>query len=165
MEITFETTNGKQIINLNEKERIVFSDITKTPKGYKWIVYSREYIESIPLKNSDGTRDFREVKQRDSYVFNFKMKQDEAGLRGVPRHTIPTKLVKWLVKTFDKLIDEDGIFPYSNISILKEKIESKYFSRITKKKIKRKVPTRKQIKNEANAMAILRRSLNDEKIS
>ena len=162
MEVTFETTSkGKQIINLGDGY-LVFSDMTKCPKGYKWLVYSRDYTEMIPIKNADGTRDVHEVRQRDSYVFNFKMKQDSEGLRGVPRGTIPPKLVNWFVKTFDKLTDADGVFPYSNISVLKQKIESKDFSKFTNKKKKRKVPTKKQIRNEANAMAILRRSMDEE---
>jgi hypothetical protein len=170
MEVIFQTTDsGRHVIEMGEHGRLIFSEMTKTPEGYRFLAYGRNYVQAIAVRKSDGSRAYHEVYQRDSQVFNLKMKRDSAGTKGVPRGSIPQKLTDWLIKTFDEFA-EGEIIPYYNIPKLKEKINSTNFTKVLakrkpkKKKIKKrkKPPTKKQIKSEKNAMAILRRSV-DEK--
>lgn len=169
MEVIFQTTkSGKHVIEMGEFGRLVFSDMTKASAGYRYLIYGKDYIEKVALKRSDGSREFREVEQRESCVFNLQMKQDKNGTKGVPNGTIPRKLVKWFVDIFDELSDGEN-FPYKNIEKLKSKIEKTNFNKVLSKKIPkkkkkkiRKKLTREQIKAEKNAFAILRGSVNEK---
>ena len=168
VEIIFQITqSGKHVIEMGEFGRLVFSDMTKTNSGYRYLIYGKDYIEQIPMRKRDGSREYRGVSQRESCVFNLQMKQDKAGVKGVPHGTIPRKLVSWFIDTFAELSDGEH-FPYKNIEKLKSKIEKTNFNKVLakkvpkkKKKIRKKL-TRKQIKAEKNALAILRGSV-DEK--
>jgi hypothetical protein len=161
MKITFETTpNGKHIINLDQHGRLVFSDITKTPQGYRWMAYSKSYVERIEMKNSDGSRDYREVDQRESHVFTFKLKRDTEGKLGIPNGTIPRKIAKKLVSIFDEFVDGE-VLPYKNIENLKSKIEKTNFNKILPKKRKKKL-TKKEKAAQEKSLAILRRSVDEE---
>lgn len=161
MKITFETTpNGKHIIDLDGHGRLVFSDMTRTNEGYRWMAYSKEYVERIELKLTDGSRDYREVNQRESHVFTFKLKRDTEGKLGIPNGTIPRKLANKLVKIFDEFT-EGEVLPYKNIENLKSKIEKTNFNKILPKKRKKKL-TKKEKAAQEKSLAILRRSVNEE---
>lgn len=169
VEIIFQTTqSGKHIIEMGEFGRLVFSDMTKTHDGYRYLIYGKDYIEQVALKRSDGSREFREVEQRESCVFNLQMKQDKAGLKGVPHDTIPRKLVSWFIDIFAELSD-GKCFPYKNIQKLKSKIEKTNFDKVLTKKVlkkKKKIrkkpkPTKKEVEGQKNALAILRGSVDD----
>lgn len=162
MKITFETTpNGKHIIDLDGHGRLVFSDMTKTRQGYRWLTYSKVYVERIPLKMPDGSRDYREVDQRESHVFTFKLKRDTEGKLGLPNGTIPRKLANKLVSIFDEFT-EGEVLPYKNIENLKSKIEKTNFNKILPKKRKKKKLTKTEKAAQEKSLAILRRSLDEE---
>jgi hypothetical protein len=169
MEIIFQTTqSGKHVIEMGEFGRLVFSDLTKTNSGYRYLIYGKDYIERIPMKRSDGLREYRKVSQRESCAFNLQMKQDKAGVKGVPHGTIPRKLVSWFIDTFAELSDDGEHFPFKNIEKLKSKIEKTNFNKVLARKIPkkkkkiRKKPTKKEVEGQKNALAILRGSV-DEK--
>ena len=155
---------GKNVIEMGEYGRLTFSDMTATRDGWKWLTYSRVYIEKIAMKASDGTRTYRDVEERDSHVFNMQLKRDSEGKKGVPRGTIPIKLTKWLQDSIGELCDGD-IFPYRNIEKLKSKIEKTNFKSVLakKKKKQRKRLTKKEKAAQEASLAILRGSLNDKK--
>lgn len=162
--VTFYTTDtGKNVIDMGEHGMLVFSDMTKTKLGYRWLTYSKKYVEKIPLKMTDGSREYREVSQRESHVFNLKMKRDSEGLRGVPNGTIPRKLANWIAKTLTDLSPDGEHFPYQNIEKLKSKIEKTNFNTMIKKKKKRKKLTKKEKANQEKSLAILARSVDDKK--
>ena len=131
----YQLEGGKNVIDLDDYGRLVFSDLTATSQGYRWLTYNKEYIEILQVKQGDGSRREVKIDQRESHVFNFKMKRDAAGKLGVPRGTIPVKLVNWLVSTFDELTDGE-VFPYKNIENLKSKIEKTNFEKMLKKQKK-----------------------------
>jgi hypothetical protein len=161
------TASGKNIIDMGPHGRLVFSDMTRTKEGYRYMTYSRSFIDTISVKKQDGSRSTYDIPSRDSYVFNMrfkrgqnssdkKIKAKKGPIKGVPSGTIPPELLNWLTKVFESLSD-GYVFPFKNILLLKEKIENTDFNRILEPK-KRKI-SKKKIKEEEEAIEILNRSI------
>jgi hypothetical protein len=97
--------------------KIIFSRITSTSAGYKYIVFTHRYTNSVASKTGKGITartKFVDLDVNESYTFNMKMKRDGAGKSGVPQGMMPRRLVNWLVDLFSEYT-VDGIMPYDAI--------------------------------------------------
>ncbi len=119
--LNYSQPKNKPFINLGEYGMLIFSDMTKTKKGYKYMAYARRYIKSVPVKTKSG-RQFKEVEQNESYVFNMHLKRNAAGNKGVPKGTIPRPLVKKLLSIIEPLLIENTYLPFDEIKLLGEKL-------------------------------------------
>ncbi len=129
-------------IDMGDFGKLTFSKTTAhKDKGYKWLAYYRAYIDAVVIKKTSKgeiIKDVYEVPDYDAYVFTFKMKRDYKGEYGIPRGTIPPRLVKFFIKTFEPLLAEDDYFPYENVKLLEDIIENTDFDKVLSEPIKRK---------------------------
>jgi hypothetical protein len=114
---------GRAFIDLGTFGRLIFSEMTVTEKGYKYMAYVRHYTKNVAVKGSGGGRNFKEVEQYESHVFNMHLKRNEKGSQGVPHGTIPRPLVKRLLKIFRPLLVENTFLPKSKLDELGVKLE------------------------------------------
>ena len=112
---------GKPFIDLGPYGRLIFSEMTVTDKGYKYMAYVRRYMKNVAVKAA-GVRKFKEVEQYESHVFNMHLKRNEKG-KGVPTGTIPRPLVKRLIKIIKPFLVENMYLPKSKIKQLEVKLE------------------------------------------
>ncbi len=132
---------GTPYIDMGDSGILAFSKTSAHgERGYRWLSYNKHYDEMIVIKKTvkgQPVRDIYEVPAHESCAFTFKMKRDYKGLWGVPRNTIPPRLVKFFIKTFDSLT-EDDYFPFKNIKRLEKIIEKTNFKKVLSQPIKRK---------------------------
>jgi hypothetical protein len=133
---------GIPYIDLDKYGTLIFSQLTATEKGYKWMAYNHSYRETVKLKNTAGQRYEKEAFNRISHVFNMFFKRDMGNLWGVPRGTIPPKIVKELRKIFLSLIEDDFYMPFRNLELLKDILEGTDFESLIK--VKKKAPKKKK---------------------
>lgn len=96
---------------------IIFSRITSTEAGYKYVCFTHRYTNQVCSKKGKGPNaksTFTEVVVNDSFTFNLKFKRDEEGKKGVPQGMMPRRLVEWLIALFADY-SLDGILPHSAI--------------------------------------------------
>lgn len=135
------STSGLPYIELTQEDEdygtLIFSRSTQTVNGYKYICFTHRYVDSVKIKKGKG-HDFFKTEVKDSYIFNMRMKRDEAGIRGVPTGTMPRRLVDWIIATFKPfLIDGGVVMPFSAIKKLAPIIEAMDIDKIIDTKIKR----------------------------
>jgi len=98
----------------------IFSTLTSTDAGFKYVVFTHRYTHQVVTKKGKGdksTHTFTEVAVNDSSVFNFKMKRSEDGIKGVPQGMLPRRLVDWMISLFDEFA-VDGVIPHSSIKLM-----------------------------------------------
>jgi hypothetical protein len=95
----------------------IFSNMTKTETGYKYICFTHRKIDMVATKSGKGKSNFVEVATNDSYVFNMVLKRDEAGKKGVPQGMMPKRLSDWIRAVISEFTI-DGIFLFSDIKFL-----------------------------------------------
>jgi hypothetical protein len=149
MELKYSST-GIPYIDLGRYGRLAFSKYTAHPKlGYKYLAYNNSGFKNVPVTvEVNGKKKRVHIRKafRDSDVFNFKMKRDEKGIRGIPRGTIPQKLGQALVQVFDTLTEGDYM-PFSNIELLGgilAELDMDEICKVTKKKARKNI--KKEIK-------------------
>jgi len=150
MELKY-SAKGTPYIDLGKYGRLIFSKYTAHPElGYKYLAYNNSGFKKIAttIVNAEGKKEriFTYKQFRDSDMFNFKMKRDEKGIRGIPRGTIPQKIGQALIQIFDSLT-EDGYMPYSNLELLGTiltELDMNEIKKVTKKKARRSI--KKEIK-------------------
>jgi len=98
----------------------IFSTLTSTDAGYKYVVFTHRYTNQVVTKKGKGdksTHTFTEIAVNDSSVFNLKMKRSEDGIKGVPQGMLPRRLVDWMIVLFDEFT-VDGVIPHSAIKLM-----------------------------------------------
>lgn len=123
---------------------LIFSRSTQTDFGYKYMSFTHRHRAPVKIKKGKGY-EMVEMEVNDSFVFNMRMKRDEAGIRGVPTGTIPRRLVDWIIATLDPFL-VDGIMPFSQIENLKPVIEAADIDKILETVVKRKYTKKKKKK-------------------
>jgi hypothetical protein len=140
--------NGVPFIELKQDDEdygtLIFSSITKTDAGYKYMCFSHRYEDQVKIKKGNGY-EFVKMEVNDSFVFNMRMKRDEAGIRGVPTGTMPRRLVDWIIATFDPFLI-DGVMPFSAIEKLRPILETANIDKILDTKIKRAYKKKETVK-------------------
>lgn len=121
---------GTPYIDLIDSEgqeygKLIFSKITATEAGYKYLCFTHRFTNQVVAKKGKGdksTHTFTNVDVNDSYTFNMLMKRDGEGIKGVPQGMMPRRLVDWIIATIGAYTTDEGIFPYSEIEKLKWEI-------------------------------------------
>lgn len=149
--IEFKTSkSGLTFIDLDDMGKLIFSRLTSHPeKGYKYLCFTHEYIDVIPIKNTTGKRKTINVPTNDSYTVNIKLerktKSGNTKAVGLPHNTLPGRMKDYLKKNIIPLLDDDGYLSYRKIDILKRKINGRniqtILNRVQKKRKKRKKST------------------------
>jgi hypothetical protein len=126
MELKY-SSSGIPYIDMDRYGRLIFSRYTSDKvKGYKYLAYNHVFkvpinVRKMVINPKTGEKEKTiitvEKNVRESHVFNFKLKRDEKGIRGIPRDTIPPRLGRELRKVFDSLT-EGRYFPYSSLDVL-----------------------------------------------
>lgn len=112
--------------------RIIFSNATKTKKGYRYLVINHVSEESFINK---GQRFFTTIKE--SYVKKIDFTTSGQGDKKIPDYVMPKKLLNWFTKIFVSL-SEGEYFPESNIDVLKGIIDDTDFDVLYAKKQKKR---------------------------
>lgn len=133
---------GIPYIDLDKYGVLIFSRLTADQDlGYKWMAYNWSHVETVRLKNTAGARFEILATNRESHVFNMNFKRDMANQWGVPRGTIPPKIVKEFRNIFASLVENEIYMPFNNIEILKTILEDTDFGKLitpAPKKIRKK---------------------------
>ena len=167
------TTSGTPFIKLvddadKEYGTFIFSKITSTSKGYKYLCFTHRYTNQIATKHGKGNAartKFAAVDVADSYVFNMRLKRDDAGKKGVPQGMMPRRLADWIIDTLDEFL-VDGIFPYSRIPALEPIFAALDIDKVivTDAQRKRKANAAKRLQKKKDALAKKEMAEVEEKI-
>lgn len=116
------TKTGTPYIEVNDNTRLIFSKSTANNRGYKFMVVSHKKMSSVCISGAKAKKK-RYVKNTEDNSFtvrlaDFKRSDTAAFTKGVVS-PITLKVIKKLVT--DK-VDEDGIFPYSEIETLNDEL-------------------------------------------
>ena len=116
---------GTPFIHLEDHEgktygNFIFSNMTKTAIGYKYICFHHRYTDMVATKTGKGSlarTKFVQCEVNDSYTFNMLLKRDESGKKGVPQGIMPKRLLDWMKALIAEFTTE-GIFPFASIKDL-----------------------------------------------
>lgn len=128
----------------------IFSRVTAKREGYKYICFSHRYIDQVATKSGSGKNartKFVEIAVNDSYVFNMKLKRDEAGKKGVPTGMLPRRLADWIKAVLSEFTIDD-IFPYNAIKFLEPIIAELDIDQVLVTEAERVRAAKKKIRQE-----------------
>ena len=167
------TKTGTPFIHLVDAEGktygdFIFSNITKTDKGYKYICFTHRYDNQVATKSGKGDKartKFVEVAVAESYVFNMLLKRDSAGKKGVPSGMIPRRLAEWIIAVLGEFT-MDGVFPFHAIKNLEPIIAELDINAVLVTETERVRAAKKKVRLEKKQekIAAKDREVADEKI-
>ena len=125
MELKY-SVKGTPYIELDDDNKLVFSQSTANGKGYKWLIFSGMSTTSAAVSSGKGKKKTRkkvEKKSPISTVMNMKFTGMSSGVKDA-NPFLTKSYLEGLKRMFEPYVDDNGIFAYSNISKLKDSINS-----------------------------------------
>lgn len=139
--------SGTPVIVLGDLGSFIFSKATAHPtKGYKYLCFAHDFKETVSIKNGNNRR-YVQRKSHDTYTVNMWLERRPETLNakavGLPHKALPARMKDFMKKTLQPFIDDEGYIHYSDIDIIKSKIEGKEITEILgkiqkKRKIRKK---------------------------
>ena len=151
MEILTSTSGTRYIELAENKGRIIFSRMTATKTGYKYLCFNNRYIDFVTISKGKGNNKVKsqiEVQQFDSFTFDMDFKRDEKGMLGVPHGTIPRRIVDNLRFIFKPFL-VDMIMPFNKFVELEIVLADTSYEKLMATPIKRKAYKRKKKKSKS----------------
>lgn len=115
-----------------EKGKLYFVKLTSNKIGYKHLRFTDSTITELSTSASVARKKSKRkaktviIDEHYNVVMDMELIRDRTSTRpegsAPPNGTIPLKITKELRNIIGKYVDEDGIFPYNKINLLKNKL-------------------------------------------
>lgn len=125
MELKY-SVKGTPYIELDEDNKLVFSQTTANSKGYKWLVFSGMSTTSESISAGKGKKKTRKKMEKIAPIYtvlNMSFTGLSKGVRDANQYLTKTYL-EGLKRMFEPYVDGDGIFTYSNLNKLANSINN-----------------------------------------
>lgn len=123
MELKY-SVKGTPYIELDEDNKLVFSQTTANSKGYKWLIFSGMSTTTESISAGKGKKRTRKKSEKIapiSTALNMSFTGLSKGVRGANPY-LTKAFLEGLKRMFEPYVDGNGIFAYSNVSKLGDSI-------------------------------------------
>jgi len=140
-----------------EKGKLCFVKLTSNKIGYKHIRFTDSTLTNLSTSASVARgKSKRKVKtviidERFNVVMDMKLTRGHTGTKpegtGPPNGSIPTSTTNELRKIIGKYVDENGVFPYKKINLLRNKLHRDELNKNPKPELEKEIKNEEKITN------------------